>query len=58
MVPEVRLMRAQLLYKNGQKEQAAQLLKELAADTKAAVGEGSARSVATEAALWLGYWGL
>lgn len=58
MVPEVRLMRAQLLYKKGQKDQAAQLLKELAADTKAAVGEGSARSVATEAVLWLGYWGL
>jgi len=58
MVPEVRLMRAQLLYKKGQKDQAAQLLKELAADSTAAVGEGSARSVATEAALWLGYWGL
>lgn len=58
LVPEVRLMRAQLLYKKGQKDQAAQLLKELAADSKAAVGEGSARSVATEAALWLGYWGL
>ncbi len=58
MVPEVRLMRAQLLYKKGEKDQAAQLLKELASDSSAAVGEGSARSVATEASLWLGYWGL
>jgi predicted negative regulator of RcsB-dependent stress response len=58
LVPEVRLMKAQILYKKGQKEEAAKLLKELASDTKAAVGEGSARSVATEASLWLGYWGL
>ncbi|MEY4064145.1 MAG: hypothetical protein RIR26_353 [Pseudomonadota bacterium] len=58
LVPEVRLLKAQILYKKGQKEDAGKLLKELAADTKAAVGEGSSRSVATEASLWLGYWGL
>lgn|GEM_PF-702066 len=58
MVAEGRLLRAQLLYKKGQKEEAGKILKELAADTKAAVGEGGARSVATEASLWLGYWGL
>lgn len=58
LVPEVRLTRAQYLYKKGDQAGAAQLLKELANDSAAAVGEGSARSVATEAALWLGYWGL
>jgi predicted negative regulator of RcsB-dependent stress response len=58
MVSEVRLTRAQYLYKKGDKEAAAQLLRELVADSAAAVGEGSARSVATEASLWLGYWGL
>lgn len=58
LVPETRLTRAQYLYKKGDKEAAANLLRELANDATAAVGEGSARSVATEAALWLGYWGL
>lgn len=58
LVAEVRLTRAQYLYKKGDKDGAAQLLKELAADSSAAIGEGSARSVATEASLWLGYWGL
>ncbi|MEY3901000.1 MAG: hypothetical protein RL189_306 [Pseudomonadota bacterium] len=57
MVPEVKLMRAQLLYSKGQKEEAAKLLRELSAD-KSNTAEGSARSVASEAALWLGYWGL
>lgn len=58
MVPEVKLMKGQILYKKGQKDQAAQVLKELAADSKAAVGEGTTRAVATEASLWLGFWGL
>jgi len=58
LIPEVRLTRAQFLYKKGDKDGAAQLLKELADDSAAAIGEGSARSVATEASLWLGYWGL
>lgn len=58
LVAEVRLMKAQLLYKKGDKEQAASILKELMADSKASVGEGNARPVSTEAALWLGYWGL
>lgn len=58
LIPEVRLTRAQFLYKKGDKESAAQLLKELAADGAAAIGEGNTQSVATEASLWLGYWGL
>jgi hypothetical protein len=49
-------MRAQILFKKGQKEEAGKILRELAADKTPA--EGGARSVASEAALWLGYWGL
>ncbi|MFZ9521389.1 MAG: YfgM family protein [Silvanigrellaceae bacterium] len=56
IVADVKLMRAQILFKKGQKEDAANLLRELAADKSPA--EGSARSIASEAALWLGYWGL
>lgn len=57
LVPEVRLMKAQVLYKKGQKDEAGKILRELAAD-KSTVAEGSSRSVASEASLWLGYWGL
>lgn len=57
LVPEVKLMRAQLLYKKGQKEDAGKILRELASD-KSRASEGGARSVASEASLWLGYWGL
>lgn len=57
LVADVRLMRAQLLFKKGQKDEAGKLLRELAAD-KSTAAEGSSRSVASEAALWLSYWGL
>ncbi|MEN9826187.1 MAG: hypothetical protein RI953_1932 [Pseudomonadota bacterium] len=56
LVADVKLMRAQILFKKGQKEEAGKILRELAADKTPA--EGGARSVASEAALWLGYWGL
>lgn len=57
LLAEVRLMQAQLLYKKGQKEEAGKILRDLAANNSAAA-EGSARSVASEASLWLGFWGL
>jgi predicted negative regulator of RcsB-dependent stress response len=57
LIAETRLMQAQLLYKKGDKEQAGKILRELAANNSAAA-EGTARSVASEASLWLGFWGL
>jgi predicted negative regulator of RcsB-dependent stress response len=57
LLSEVRLMQAQLLYKKGDKEQAGKILRELAAN-KSTAAEGNARSVASEASLWLGFWGL
>lgn len=56
VLDETRLLRAQFLYLAGRKDDAAKLLKELSAS--AGLDATGARSVATEASLWLGYWGL
>lgn len=54
---ETKLLRAQVLYLSGKKEEAATALRELAA-LPAVPAEMSGKSVATEASLWLGFWGL
>ncbi len=54
---ENRLFKAKVHYLAGQKEDASKILKELAASTDLST-MGDRSSVAAEAALWLGYWGI
>lgn len=54
---ETRLFKAQLLHGAGKKDQAAALLKELAASPAGEADLGG-KSVSAEASLWLSYWGL
>lgn len=57
ILSESRLFKAKVLYLAGKKEEAAKLLKELANSTDI-TSMGDRSSVANEASLWLGYWGL
>lgn len=54
---EIKLFKAQVLYMADKKEEAAKRLRELS-DNALAGFDPSARSTASEAAMWLGYWGL
>jgi tetratricopeptide (TPR) repeat protein len=56
VLEETKLLRGQVLYLAGRKDEAATVLKELAAAPDA--GAPGASSAATEASLWLGHWGL
>jgi predicted negative regulator of RcsB-dependent stress response len=57
ILDENKLFRAKVLYLSGEKEKAGAILKDLAKTAEtAAFGDRS--SVASEARLWLGYWGL
>jgi predicted negative regulator of RcsB-dependent stress response len=57
MTSENRLFKAKVHFLAGQKEEAAKILNELAASTDLS-SAGDRSSVAAEAALWLGYWGI
>jgi len=56
---ETKLLHAQILYLAGKKPEAAAMLRTLASSVSTEGADASGgRSVATEAGLWLGYWGL
>lgn len=55
-VEEAKLFRAQVLYLAGRKDEAKQLLVQLSQGGE--LGPLAERSIASEAALWLNYWGL
>jgi predicted negative regulator of RcsB-dependent stress response len=57
VLDETKLLRAQVLYLSGKKEEAGTALRELAA-APAVSNDVSGKSVSTEASLWLGFWGL
>ena len=54
---ETRLLKAQILYQAGKKEDAGKLLRELQ-QSGSVEGDFMGRSVSTEAGFWLGYWQL
>jgi tetratricopeptide (TPR) repeat protein len=63
ILDETKLLKAQVLYFNNQKKEAAELLRELANSPSMSLpelmgGGGGESQIASEAAMWLGHWGL
>jgi len=58
VLEETKLLRGQVLYLAGKKEEAATALRELSVASSGDTDPSGSKSVATEASLWLGYWGL
>lgn len=54
---EIKLFKGQVLYLAGKKEDAARVLKEIAGDPTALL-DPNAKAASSEAAMWIGYWGL
>ena len=58
VLEETKLLRGQVLFLAGKKDEASAALRELSVASAGDADPTGGKSVATEASLWLGYWGL